>query len=318
METIQKVHATKDPALVRRVNELYHDFQSREFNELHKRRHRVERRFWERNALPELAALGASEGIDLCTGTGFIPTVLLPKLPEGTILACVDISANALNEARMALGDLSERARFCVGDATDIPRAASSVDWVTLNAGLHHIPDVKQVLKEVDRVLRPSGLFFLGHEPNRAFAESPFVYRVERSIWHAYWYLSPSRNIRRLKRVVGITVDGIGSHDHLGEMNEALLAEGMLESPLSISELQRMVDVHTHQDGNGKRKKGFDVSELLRDHFPDYTVLRIAYTDYGGQMLRKHAALRTLYDRVMSGIAPGKGALFSWIIQKPA
>lgn len=43
-----------DRQIVVRVNELYHDLQAPEFNEVHARRHRVERAFWECQAYPAI------------------------------------------------------------------------------------------------------------------------------------------------------------------------------------------------------------------------------------------------------------------------
>ena len=84
-----KVHG--DPDLVRRVNEIYHDLQAAEFNEIHKHRHAVESRFWKAEVVPRLASDGAAFGVDLCTGTGFVPRILLQSLPSVKML-CVDLS----------------------------------------------------------------------------------------------------------------------------------------------------------------------------------------------------------------------------------
>ena len=47
-----------------------------------------------------------------------------------------------------------------------------------MNAALHHIPAPENVLREIDRVLKPGGRFCLGHEPNAAFFN--FARRVAR------------------------------------------------------------------------------------------------------------------------------------------
>ena len=53
-----------DVSLARRVNEIYHDLQAEQFNTVHRRRHRVERGFWQRKAATALARDRARFGVD--------------------------------------------------------------------------------------------------------------------------------------------------------------------------------------------------------------------------------------------------------------
>ena len=45
---------------------------------------------------------------------------------------------------------------------------------------------------------------------------------------------------------------------------------------------------------------------------------KLVFSDYGGEMLRKHTCLRSLYDGLMRRLASGKGQLFSCILRKPS
>lgn len=56
-----------------------------------------------------------------------------------------------------------------VADAHKIPLASSSVDAVCIQAVLEHVLDPRQVVAEVDRVLKPGGL---------VYAETPFMQQV--------------------------------------------------------------------------------------------------------------------------------------------
>lgn len=300
-----------------RVNELYHDLQAGSFNEVHRHRHRIESRFWVRIVARRLLQMGASFGVDLCTGTGFVPRVLLPHVPRELRILCVDLSPGTLSQARAALRTFGEQASVHAGDVASLPLPESSVDWVSLNAGLHHIPEPLSVLREVHRVLKPGGLFCLGHEPNAAFFSSRGLVRIERLIWHLFWYTSPSRNIKRIRRKLGWQEKQYEAYENLDKINEVLVREHLIQLPLTLPALRKLVDVHSQGGGDGDHKTGFHVAELLGEAFPGYLVEQIIYGDYGGEMLRRHSLLRWAFDGVMGILCPGKGRLFSWVIRRP-
>jgi len=305
-----------DPGLTLRVNEIYHDLQAAEFNQLHRRRHAVESRFWKSAVSRRLARDGARFGVDLCTGTGFVPRVLLETLPAVRIL-CVDLSANALKQAEAVLKQHAGRVTFHAGDVGALPVSAESADWVSMNAALHHIPHPENVLGEVDRVLKPGGRFCLGHEPNALFFNSRIVFGLERLVWNAFWYLSPSRNWARVSRRLRRQTAAHAEHDHLDAINRLLLAEAAISSPLSIHDLRALVDVHADSHAGDDHSRGFCFRDVLQRHFAGYALETLVFSDYGGEMMRRYSGLRTLYDGVMGQVAPGKGQLFSCILRKP-
>ncbi|HET7815820.1 MAG TPA: class I SAM-dependent methyltransferase [Candidatus Baltobacteraceae bacterium] len=55
------------------------------------------------------------------------------------------------------------------GAAENMPFADASFDMASSYAFMHHVEDHKRVLKEVARVLRPGGLFYVDLEPNKLF-----------------------------------------------------------------------------------------------------------------------------------------------------
>lgn len=69
-----------------------------------------------------------------------------------------------------------------VGDAERIPYADNSFDLVVGHAVLHHIPDVQVALREVLRVLKPSGRFVFAGEPSKI--GDFYARRVSRLTWH--------------------------------------------------------------------------------------------------------------------------------------
>jgi len=302
-------------ALASRVNELYHDFQAKEFDHLHRLRHRIERSFWRLEVVPRLKAARLRQGLDLCTGTGFVPRVLLEQLDHTARIICVDLSEGALQQTRSFLSEFADRITTRAGDVQALPLPDASVDWVTLNAGLHHIPRPEDTLREIDRVLKPGGYFCLGYEPNAAFASCRMVSLLERAIWHLLWYFSISQNRRRLRQWLGRPAEAYEDSEHLSRINTTLAAEGLIRCPLSLEELRHLVDPHTHT--NEARPAGFAPADLLGRCFPEYTLETLLVTDFGGEMLRKHPWWRRIYDGFLGALCPGKGRLFSWVIRKP-
>jgi ubiquinone/menaquinone biosynthesis C-methylase UbiE len=307
----------KTEKLFKRINELYHDLQASEFEDVHRLRHNVERIFWESEVAPILSQMGAKSGVDLCTGTGFVPRTLFKKMGDTIHIFCVDISSKALDHTKSLLKPYAHCITAYAGDAASIPLPDREVDWISLNAGLHHIPDPAAVLVEVDRILREGGVLCLGFEPNKAFFSSRFLSGLERLVWHVFWYISPRNNWRRLYKILGFRTKTYEQSEHLDAINKILLEEKLIDNPLTTTQLRQMVDIHTHSEEEHEDKTGFDPEELIATCFPGYQVEKIIFSDYGGEMLRKHFWLRKMFDGIMRRLFPGKGRLFSWIIRKP-
>jgi len=306
-----------DHKIVGRVNELYHDLQASEFNEVHARRHHVERAFWECQVCPAIIRSKDSRIVDLCSGTGFVPSVLLPRLPARFSLECLDVSSKALENTRERMGAFGARISLHVGSAEDLPFEDESISCITINAGLHHVPNWRLCLQEIGRVLKPEGLFCLGHEPNKLFFNSQFLLKMERLIWHLFWYSSPKQNVRRFCKLIGRSeCTAYEIKEHLTEINEALIAEGIVNRSMTNQELRKLVDPHTHNKGDKDSKSGFNSAQILTEYFPNYTLEALCFSDYGGDMLRKFPFFRDGFDMLMGRLFRGKGRLFSWIIRK--
>jgi SAM-dependent methyltransferase len=95
---------------------------------------------------------------DIGCGSGFEFACVLKEKP-GWFGYGLDISPHNLEYARrlMRCKELEERARFLVCDLRRIPLADASLDLVIVSEVLEHIPGPEEGLKEIFRVLRPSG-----------------------------------------------------------------------------------------------------------------------------------------------------------------
>ncbi|MEV4442140.1 class I SAM-dependent methyltransferase [Streptomyces sp. NPDC049577] len=95
-------------------------------------------------------ALPAGTALDAACGTGRVAALLAER---GHRVLGVDSSAAMLAKARDRVPD----GAFQLGDLHRLPVAGDAVDLVVCSLALTHVPDLRPVLAEFARVLRPGG-----------------------------------------------------------------------------------------------------------------------------------------------------------------
>ena len=251
-------------ALVLRVNEVFHDMEGAAYGNVHPEIFESERRRWERLLDAYVAGhAGAFRCVDLGCGTAFVSELLLRRLRGGDSLVCADVSDTMLgicggkfsgNGGGVALETLKLR-----DETIGLPDA--SADVVAMNSVLHHVPDARRLLEEIARVLKPGGVLLIGHEPNARFWRSAamrFQYRAA----HA---LVPKRLAANVLKALGLYGSAVKSKadPFLDELNGRLLAEGTIATPLTRTDLSRLIDVHSPTAGGFRFDEGFDPYSLL-------------------------------------------------------
>jgi ubiquinone/menaquinone biosynthesis C-methylase UbiE len=111
----------------------------------------------------DLLTAGLEEGeiLDLGAGTAQIPIELCRRRPTARVLA-VDSAENMLKVARQNIHEagLAGRIRLQRVDAKRLPYPAGQFVGVISNSIVHHVPEPREVLEEVWRVVAPGGLIF--------------------------------------------------------------------------------------------------------------------------------------------------------------
>jgi len=103
------------------------------------------------------APTGTERVLDIGTGAGHTALALAPKVARVVLTDPVDAMLAA---ARGLFQDAGVRnAEFVAASAERLPFPAASFDIVTTRLAAHHFDDVVRAMREVARVLRPSGLF---------------------------------------------------------------------------------------------------------------------------------------------------------------
>lgn len=93
--------------------------------------------------------------LEIGCGRGDVAAFLAGAAPTARVTG-VDVDPGQVALARQAHGE-SERLRFVEADAARLPMEDASVDLVVAHHVFHHLPDWRDAVVEVGRVLRPAG-----------------------------------------------------------------------------------------------------------------------------------------------------------------
>jgi ubiquinone/menaquinone biosynthesis C-methylase UbiE len=315
--TFTKNTTSSQADLIRRVNQLYHELTAERFDAEHAARHQAECIFWQKVGKQLLADRSRKSWtvVDLACGSGFVGRTLQPYLKATDRLLAVDMSEGFL---RHALDNQQTETWAMIADGQSLPLADSSVDLICINAALHHLPRPAAALREIDRVLSPGGYFALGFEPNREHFDSPLFRRLTKGLDRLRWYASPTQNRRRLRKMVGRQDRALKNHDDVlaDAINNKLLSTGLIDRPLSMSDVLNLVDPHS-RDEHDEQQAGFVPFALLRESMPEYVLYHLNSSDYLGLSARLLPVLRRVADVTLNRLAPRHGLLFSWLVRKP-
>jgi ubiquinone/menaquinone biosynthesis C-methylase UbiE len=100
--------------------------------------------------------------LDVGTGPGEI-AVLLASRARGIKVLAIDLGEHMLNMARdnVARAGLGDRVEIARADAKETGQPEGAFDMVISNSLVHHIPEPREFLAEVKRVLKPGGGLFI-------------------------------------------------------------------------------------------------------------------------------------------------------------
>ena len=106
----------------------------------------------------KLAHIPFQRALDLGCGTGEMMKMLLQSDDQRELYG-IDLSEKMLSVAE---GKLSGKVQLVLGDSEHLPFVDNFFDVVYCNDSFHHYPDPENVIREVQRVLKPGGTFLIG------------------------------------------------------------------------------------------------------------------------------------------------------------
>ncbi len=302
--------------LVLRLNELFHDLTSEQYNCIHPEIFEHEKKRWKRVAKYFFNGRQTNPitVVDIGTGTGFIPITIADLLKEKDIFICSDISKDILEVARK---NIKEKCFQCIFKYVKIERQVpfilpfetETIDIVMMNSVLHHIKDQVVFLNEIDRILKPDGLLFIAHEPNKYFYDYKFllmnplaamtvaILKTYTMTPISYLYYCISRKKRR---------ESDFHSEIYQKINEILLEEKLIVAPLSVKDMNKIVDIRDDE--------GFKPDMLL----PGYILSHLETHNHMHYISTKFFNIRIInkYDNWLKKRFPMNGATFFAVLRK--
>ncbi len=216
----------------------------------------------------KLGSLSGGRILDVATGDGSFIRKLIDAFDDYDNAVGIDIDDKHFNEAHKDFEE--DRVTFAIMDGVHLSFDDDSFDTVAMRAGLHHLPDIKSVLCEMKRVLKPGG-FFIIREMTCDYQNKKQLSDVQMHHWSA-----------RINRIEGIShnstlsrqeiidlVDGLG----LGEYETGKYTcndcdpekDGKMERELADID-KELAKVEGHPDYDKLQKEGDQIRQYILKH----------------------------------------------------
>ncbi|MVP00044.1 demethylmenaquinone methyltransferase [Paenibacillus lutrae] len=119
------------------------------------RRHKA----WRKFTMDKMRVKPGSSTIDVCCGTCDWTISLAQQSRTGPTVG-LDFSQNMLDYGAVKVREkgLDRQIRLVQGNAMSLPFEDNAFDYATIGFALRNVPDLKQVLREMQRVVKPGGL----------------------------------------------------------------------------------------------------------------------------------------------------------------
>lgn len=312
-----------------KVNEIYHDVEASEYENKHPEIFQDEVKRWQeigkkyfKNNFNKITLL------DIGSGTGFVPMQIAKYLKEEDIIICSEIAANILEVCKKNISKekIICNFQFLKIDGKHYNIETKTVDYVTINSVLHHMPNLLTFFKEIDSLLKVNGKLIVGHEPNIKFFKHVFLwfnYRLINLIIHPREFLITILKFFRLIDLVKGILKFISGKEIIynkkvvDEVNERLLKEQLIKTPLTTNQIARIVDFHSPIAAGVDRSKGIDIKEILKKYLPNY---EIEYLETYKHLCRLNISNKFLqrYNEYLQKRFPKHGSLFLVVFKKIA
>ena len=136
----------------------------------------IQRRFEARRLLRMGGAMRGGRALEIGCGRGVGVELVLDVFGADEVDA-FDLDASMVELARTRLASRGDRVRLWTGDAEHVTADDETYDAVFDFGIIHHVPDWRQTLREVARVMKPGARFY-AEEILRSFIVHPLVRRV--------------------------------------------------------------------------------------------------------------------------------------------
>ncbi|QED48437.1 demethylmenaquinone methyltransferase [Cytobacillus dafuensis] len=114
---------------------------------------------WRKDIMKLMNVQKGEKALDVCCGTADWTIALAEAVGTEGEVNGLDFSKNMLKIGEQKVKDLGlKQVSLVHGNAMELPFPDNSFDYVTIGFGLRNVPDYLQVLKEMQRVVKPGGI----------------------------------------------------------------------------------------------------------------------------------------------------------------
>lgn len=114
-------------------------------------------RSWRKDTMRRMNVKKGAKCLDVCCGTADWTIALAQAVGENGIVKGLDFSENMLKVGAEKVKPYPQ-IELLQGNAMELPFEDNTFDYVTIGFGLRNVPDYMQVLREMNRVLKPGGM----------------------------------------------------------------------------------------------------------------------------------------------------------------
>jgi demethylmenaquinone methyltransferase/2-methoxy-6-polyprenyl-1,4-benzoquinol methylase len=119
------------------------------------RRHKA----WRKFTMKKMNVTRNQSAIDVCCGTGDWTLSLAQEVGSMGQVVGLDFSQNMINVAEQKRKQAGyDQITLIHGNAMELPSEVDTFDYATIGFALRNVPDIKQVLSEMMRVVKPGGM----------------------------------------------------------------------------------------------------------------------------------------------------------------
>lgn len=115
-------------------------------------------KFWKKKLIAMSKIAAGQRVLDCAAGTGDIALIVKQALGDKVQVVAADFCEPMLRLAPRKFAAIASRPSLAVADAMRLPFADGSFDRITIGFGVRNIYDLKQAVREFERMLSPGGL----------------------------------------------------------------------------------------------------------------------------------------------------------------
>jgi ubiquinone/menaquinone biosynthesis C-methylase UbiE len=129
----------------------------------------------------KLGEVSGGDILDVATGRGNFIELLIEYLKDYRSITGIDSSEKAVDGARKSI--TKDNVSFLKMDAGNMSFKDNSFDTVCISNSLHHLSDIDNVLGEMNRVIKPGGLFII----NEMYSDNQSETQLTHVYLHNWW-----------------------------------------------------------------------------------------------------------------------------------